>query len=117
MENRNKFRCLLIMCALVFSAPTLAGNAGWTVSSKVVRLVVTANGGVNVRLSPELSGCTSQSGYGGRYASIYPSHPGIMLLQSNLLAAYMSGKEVALWLNDDKCTVGEISFGGTHFSS
>ena len=81
---------------------------GWTNLSEVTDLVVTSNGGVNVKLSPVLSGCTSQSGYGGAYASIYPSHPGIELMQSNLLSAMMSGKKVKLYLSDDKCTVVEM---------
>jgi len=106
----------LFATAIIFTFPSEAAKAGWTVSSKVVKLVVTANGGVNVRLSPELSGCTSQSGYGAKYASIYPSHPGVAAIHANLLAAYMSGKDVSLWLKDEKCTVGEMSLGGTHSS-
>jgi hypothetical protein len=82
------------------------------VDSTIVKLVVTANGGINVRLSPDLTGCTSQSGYGPAFASIYPDHPGIDRLHAQLLAAYTSGKPVALYLMDSTCKVGEIYFGG-----
>lgn len=78
-----------------------AAGPGWTANSTVIKVVIAANGGVNVRLSPDLSGCTSQSGYGPAYASIYPDHPGIDRIYSSLVAAYMSGKKVALYLSDN----------------
>lgn len=90
------------------AASAWAAGPGWTADSTVVKIVVTNSGGVNVRLSPEISGCTSQSGYGPAYASIYPDHPGIDRLHSSLLAAYISGKTVALYLSDDTCKVGEM---------
>jgi hypothetical protein len=62
---------MLLFSLILTPVISQAAEAGWTVSSKVVKLVVTQNGGINVRLSPELSGCTSQSGYGAKYASIY----------------------------------------------
>ncbi|TQV88295.1 hypothetical protein [Aliikangiella coralliicola] len=85
-----------------------ADGPGWTQESEVTDLVVTANGGINVKLSPLLQNCVSQSGYGASYASIYPEHPGIDRIQSNLLAAMMSGKKVALYLTNAQCKVTEI---------
>ena len=52
-----------------------------------------ASGGINVKVEPGLTGCTSQSGYGASYASVYPDHKGLNSIHSNLLAAYMSGKK------------------------
>ncbi len=86
----------------------LADGPGWTVTSEVVEVVTVANGGINVKLSPDLAGCTSQSGYGEQFASIYPDHPALNLFQANLLAALMSGKKVQLYLIDDTCKVYEM---------
>jgi hypothetical protein len=94
------------------SQPGFTAGPGWTVDSKIIRVVVTATGGVNVRLSPDLGGCTSQNGYGPLYASIYPSHPGIDRIYSALLAASMGDKVVAIYLADNTCTVSEIRVGG-----
>ena len=94
-----------------WSLPVFSDGPGWTELSQVEKLVVTALGGVNVRLSPELSGCVSQSGYGAIYASVYPDHPGINIIQANLLSAYMSGKPVRLYLGDDECKVTEMILG------
>ncbi len=94
------------------SASSIAASPGWIVSAKVVRIVATVQGGINFRLSPELSGCTSQSGYGPLYASVYPTHPGIQNIHSILLAAYMADKPVGVYFNDDKCTVMEVELGG-----
>ena len=95
-----------------YVASSWAAGPGWTAASTVTKVVVTFGGGVNVRLSPDISGCTSQSGYGANYASIYPDHPGIDRIYSGLLAAQMSGKVVALYLVDNTCKVGEILLGG-----
>jgi len=102
---------LAIICFL-FSITAGAANQGWTGYSKVVALVNTAQGGINVRLSPELTGCVSQSGYGDKYASVYPTHVGIDKIQATLLAAYMADKEVRLYFSDDKCKVLEVILGG-----
>ena len=96
----------------VYSMCSWADGPGWTANSTVTKLVVTLHGGVNVRLSPDLQNCTSQSGYGAHFASIYPDHLGIDRMKADLLAAYMSGKTVALYLMDDTCKVGEIMLGG-----
>ena len=91
-----------------FSVNTLADGPGWTIESNVELIVTVINGGINVKLSPDLNGCTSQSGYGEHFASIYPDHAGVSLFQSNLLAAMMSGKKVRLYLMDSTCKVGEM---------
>ena len=74
--------------------------------STVVELVNTSNGGFNVRLSPDLSGCVSQSGYGSVYASVYPTHPGLNRIKADLTVAFTTGARVALWMTDE-CTVAE----------
>lgn len=101
---------LLLSFATLTSAS--AQGPGWTANGKVIKIVNTANGGFNVRLSPELTGCTSQSNYGPHYASVYPTHPGINRIKADLLAAYMSGESVSLYLADSTCTVGETMLGG-----
>lgn len=96
----------------IASTPALAQGPGWTANSTVTRLVVTADGGVNVRLSPDLTGCVSNSGYGSAYASIYPNHPGINRMKADLLAAYINGTPVALYLSDNTCKATEMILGG-----
>ena len=110
-------KCLIFVVALVCGVmPTFAAGPGWTVTSKVTKVVVVASGGVNIRLSPELSGCTSQSGYGGKYASIYPDHPGLQAMYALLLTAYTTGKDVTVHLSDNTCKVDEVVLGGAHNS-
>jgi hypothetical protein len=89
------------------SLPALAQGPGWTSVSTVIELVNTSNGGVNVRLSPDMTGCTSQSGYGSVYASLYPNHPGIDRIKADLLVAFTTGAHVALYLGDNTCTIVE----------
>lgn len=89
-----------------------AQGPGWTANATVVKMVVTNTGGINVRLSPELAGCVSQSNYGPLYASIYPTHPGIDRMKADLLAAYLTGGTVSLYFTDSNCTVGEMLLGG-----
>jgi hypothetical protein len=98
--------------SLAWALPAFAQGPGWTVNSTVVKIVDTSNGGVNVRLSPDLSGCTSQSGYGGSYASLYPTHPGIDRIKATLLTAYATGSPVALYLGDNTCMISEVQLGG-----
>lgn len=103
----------ILATALVTSiAPAVAEGPGWTANSTVRKLVVTSGGGINVRLSPELTSCVSQSGYGPNFASIYPSHPGINRIKADLLAAYLNGGVVSLYLSDNSCTVLETILGG-----
>jgi len=96
----------------LLAIPSFAQGPGWTAVSTVVQVVNTSNGGVNVRLSPELTGCTSQGGYGGSYASIYPDHPGLNRIKADLLLALTTGTKVSLYLNDSMCTVIETRLGG-----
>jgi len=104
-----------ILAAIGFglvALPSVGQGPGWTAVSTVVQVINTSNGGVNVRLSPDLVGCTSQSGYGGSIASIYPTHPGINRLKADLLTALITGTKVMLYLSDDTCTVSEMRLGG-----
>ncbi|MEF7613628.1 hypothetical protein V4F39_06870 [Aquincola sp. MAHUQ-54] len=103
----------VLVCLLVsVTKPALAEGPGWTINVAVKKLVVTADGGVNVSLSPPLSNCTSNAGYGPAFASVYPSHPGIDRIKANLLAAYLTGGIVALYFDDNRCRVTEIIVGG-----
>jgi hypothetical protein len=95
-----------------FCVPAFAEGPGWTLTSTVVQLVNTSNGGVNVRLSPDLTGCVSQSGYGSHYASIYPDHVGINRIKADLLMAMTTNTPVMLYLSDDTCKVIEMRLGG-----
>ena len=103
------------LCALAFGVAfignTHAEGPGWVGPSTVRQLVVTYNGGVNIRLTPDLTACVSQSGYGPNYASIYPTHPGLKLLKADLLAAYLAGKNVRLYFSDSNCQVTEAIVG------
>jgi hypothetical protein len=108
-----KIRAMIVAAALLLvTASSFAEPSGWTANVTITKLVATQNGGVNVRVSPDLNNCVSQSGYGPNFASIYPTHPGINKIQADLLAAYLSGTKVSLWLSDNNCTVGEIIVGG-----
>ncbi len=109
----KKYSKSLFSLALILAAtPVFSDGPGWTANSTVTKLVVTGNGGINIRLSPELAGCTSYAGYGPKYATLYPDHPGFNIIQSNLLAAYMADKQVALYLGDNTCKVAEMELGG-----
>jgi hypothetical protein len=90
----------IVLAAVAWLAPTTAARAdgpGWTANSTVKKLVVTANGGVNVLLSPTVNNCVSQSGYGPNYISFYPDHPGLNRIKADLLAAYLTGGVVAIY--------------------
>lgn len=101
-------RSLAIMLVLAISgAPAVAQGPGWTSVSTVVNIVNTANGGINVSLSPALVDCVSQSGYGPAYASIYPDHPGISRIKADLLLAWQTGAKIQLYLTDNTCRVWE----------
>lgn len=100
-----------LTCCFIASSPA-AAQQGWVTYAKVKKIVVVVNGGINVRFEPELVGCTSQSGYGPQYASVYPDHPGLEKIHSIFLAAYTADKPVAVWLADDTCRVGEVELGG-----
>lgn len=112
--KRSRAHLITLQIAILVLAPLSAfgEGPGWTAASTVVQVVNTSNGGVNVRLSPDLTGCTSQSGYGSHYASIYWDHPGINRIKADLLVALTTGTKVMLYLNDSTCTVAEMRLGG-----
>ncbi|MES2318075.1 MAG: hypothetical protein V4631_11340 [Pseudomonadota bacterium] len=103
---------LIALTSAALITSSAVAESGWIVTAKVIRVVGTINGGINVRLSPELTSCVSQSGYGPNYASLYPSHAGKDKIASILLAAYLSEKPVAIYLTDSNCTIGEVELGG-----
>jgi hypothetical protein len=108
----SKFFASTAACALVlFALAARADGPGWVLNRTVVNIVNTANGGFNVRLSPDLTGCTSQSGYSQHYASVYPSHPGLNRIKADLVTALVTGKQVSLYLSDNTCTVWETVLG------
>jgi len=97
---------------MTFALPVAAEGPGWSANSTVQKIVDTADGGINVLLSPMQTNCVSNSGYGPNYVSIYPNHPGINRIKAGLLAAYLTGGTVAVYFKDNQCTVLEVSFGG-----
>lgn len=105
-----------LLTLLFFLTPIngFAAGPGWIHNVDVYRVVIVVNGGVNVRVSPDLDGCTSQSGYGLKYASVYPDHLGLDKIYSGLLAAQLSGKKISIYLADDTCKVGEVVIGGQY---
>jgi hypothetical protein len=108
-------RCRTLVAAVLMVAAAGLARAegpGWTGNSTVKKLVVTADGGVNVLLSPPQTNCISNSGYGPAFASVYPNHPGINRIKADLLAAYLTGTPVALYFIDNTCKVQEVILGG-----
>lgn len=101
----------VVVAALFLAMPAWAQGPGWTVPSTIVKLVDTADGGVNVRLSPDVVACVSNSGYGANFASVYPSHPGLKNIKATLLTAFTTNTPVMLYLNDANCTVIEVILG------
>ena len=59
-----------------------------------------------------MDNCVSQSGYSPNFVSVYPSHPGINRIKADLLAAYLTGKTVALYLSTNECTLAEMVLVG-----
>jgi hypothetical protein len=108
---KNLIGFLAITFTSVGPNPAQAEPLGWVVNRTVIALVNTGNGGFNIRLTPDLSGCVSQSGYGPTYASVYPSHPGLNRIKADMLTALATGKPVSLYLSDNVCTVGETMLG------
>ncbi len=108
---RKGFSLLLVTLGLI-ATPAFADGPGWTANSTIVKLVTTQDGGLNIMLSPGLSNCVSNSGYGPNFASVYPSHPGIKSIKASLLTAYTNGQPVALYLSTSQCTVLEAVVGG-----
>ena len=108
----NKRIVMFVLAAILSISVSQAEPSGWTASVTITKFVGTANGGINVRVSPELTNCVSQSGYGPNYASIYPTHPGINRIQALLMQAYAQGIKVQVWFSDNNCTIGEVTVGG-----
>lgn len=114
MKNKSPTRLAGAGAALLLAltVPALAQGPGWTANATIIRIVDTSNGGVNIRLSPDVTGCTSQSGYGGSYASLYPDHPGINRIKATLLTAYSTGATISVYLGDNTCRITEVILGG-----
>jgi hypothetical protein len=56
-EHKQSRTAPLVAATLaVSSIPVSAQGPGWTANATVLKMVVTNKGGINVRLSPELSG-------------------------------------------------------------
>jgi hypothetical protein len=91
-------------------APARAEGPGWVYNRTVVAVVNTVYGGFNVRLSPDLTSCTS-SGYGGGYASVFPDHAGLNRMKADMLVALVTGKPVSLYLTDSTCKITEMVLG------
>jgi hypothetical protein len=108
-----KKRVLAAAAAITLSnlGPAHAAGPGWINGVTVESVVAVSNGGINFRTNPALSGCTSQSGYGASYASIYPEHPGVKNMAAMLLAAMANDTKISFYLSDATCRVGEIEFG------
>jgi hypothetical protein len=111
MKASTQAIALVLVGSLAGASPARADGPGWVLNRTVVNVVNTANGGFNVRLTPDLSGCTAQSGYGSNYASIYPDHPGLNRIKADLVAALVTGKQVSVYLADNTCKVWETVLG------
>lgn len=107
---------IVVLSVLGISGFSHAEGPGWQSTTKIKRIVVVSNGGVNVSFENELKNCTSLSGYGKKYASLYTDHPGIDRIYSLLMAAYVSQKDIQIYLSDNTCRIGEAVIGG-NFSS
>lgn len=67
-------------------------------------VVVTAYGGINVQVTPNVNNCVSQSGYGPNYISFLPTHPGLHLIKADLSLAMALDYKISIYLDDNKCT-------------
>ena len=110
----KKYGVISLFSIAIFAFTSISAHAqtGWIKQAKITKIVGVSNGGINVRITPELTGCTSQSGYGSRYASLYPDHKGKEEILSIMLAAYMADKTIAIYLSDDTCKILEVELGG-----
>lgn len=111
-----KKRLTIFGIYFLLSAFCSAQEAGWFEASKIKRIVITTNGGINIKLVKSVSGCSSLSGYGGAYASVHPDHPGIERIYSLLLTAYIAEQEVQFHFADETCKINEVVIGGTYNS-
>jgi len=108
----NQIRALSLLSLALCALPALAQGPGWTANATILRIVDTSNGGVNVRLAPDVVDCVSQSGYGSNYASLYPDHPGLNRIKATLLTAYAMNATIAIYLSDSTCRIQEVELGG-----
>jgi hypothetical protein len=99
---------LLVLC----ETPAGAASVGWTANVTVKKLVVTSDGGINVLVSPTLTNCVAQDGYGSAMAYIPVTHPGLKQIKADLLTAFVTGASVSLYLIDTTCQIGESILGG-----
>jgi hypothetical protein len=111
MKTFKRLLAMMTLGLVAFSSAVYAEGPGWIYNVTVIALVNTSNGGVNVRVSPDLTVCVSQSGYGPKYASISPTHPSINRIKADLLTALITGTPVSLYLGDSNCTVAETVIG------
>lgn len=109
--NRLARTIVAAACVLAVSTPAQAEGPGWIINATITKLVVTADGGINVRLSPDLTACVSNSGYGPGYASLYPSHPGINRIHALLVTAFVNRTQMSFYLSDSTCRIGEVMLG------
>jgi len=100
-----------VLLAASLGAPAVAEGPGWIYNGTITNIVDTAAGAINIRITPDLTNCVSQSGYGPHFASVYPSHPAISRIKATLLTAYVTGTPVSLYLSDNTCTVAEVILG------
>jgi hypothetical protein len=100
--------CALMAFFLAVGRPAFAHGPGWTEPAKITSYVVVHDGGVNVALGNTLSNCVSNSGYGGTYASLYPSHRGFKSVHAALLSAFLTGKSVRIYMSDNTCRIEEV---------
>lgn len=109
-----KYRIMSTLCLaiLVLISSSTFAEEGWIAQAKITKIVGVSNGGINVRITPELRACTSQGGYGPAYASLYPDHAGKAEILSILLSAYMADKTIAIYLQDNTCRISEVELGG-----
>jgi hypothetical protein len=114
VSARFVWNVVALTVLLALAHPSVAQGPGWTALGKVIRIVSTSNGGFNVRMSPELAGCVSQSNYGPNYASFPPSHPGLNRMKADVLVAFTTEADIRLYLIDSNCTVGEMVIGGSY---
>jgi hypothetical protein len=110
--RRPAVSMLAAVLTAVAATPASAENVGWTANATVKKLVVTSDGGVNVLLSPSLSTCVAQDGYGNQMAWIPATHPGLKQIKADLLTAFATGTSVSLYLIDSTCKVAETILGG-----
>ena len=107
MKASTHATLLAVVTLATAASPVHADGPGWVLNRTVVNVLNTANGGFNVRLSPDLTGCVSQSGYG----SVYPDHPGVNRMKADIVTALVTGRQVSLYLSDSTCKVTETVLG------